>query len=156
MPQTTAAFSAKNAKIEYSTQTNTGWVDISGWANSITVSGGERQTGEAYTFDGDTAIVTTGKRAGRTAEITTLYTEGTTDAWVTLDTLYKAGTATYLRFTPRGLQGSLTGELVHTSSTSYSYITNVSLPEASSDSGDALTFTASWITSEFTTSTSST
>lgn len=60
MSQTTAAIAGTTTKIEYSLNASgtTGtWTDISGYAGSVTPSGGEQITGSTQTMDGNAAIV---------------------------------------------------------------------------------------------------
>lgn len=106
MAQITGADSARNAKIEISTN-GTVWTDISGAANTLTVSGGARATGETYTFDGDNPLVTVGKSQPADIACTFVYTEGGSDAFVTLLTPYENGSDVWIRWWPRGGQ---TGE----------------------------------------------
>lgn len=101
MAQTTSAISFKNCKVEISTN-GTSWTDISGVATGVEVGGGDRQTGEAYTYDGDTAIITTGKREPLEITVKTVYTEGTSEAYETVRAAYEAGTSLYIRWSPRG------------------------------------------------------
>lgn len=101
--QTTGALSARNATIEISNDGAT-WSDISGFANSVEPSGGNRQTGEAYTLDGDTAIITSGKREPLEIQVNIVYTEGTTDPFETVRAAYEAGTNLYVRWAPKGGQ----------------------------------------------------
>ena len=60
MTQITGAMSGRIAKPEYTTNYST-YTDLSGGANSISVDGGDRKSGEAWTFDGDKPIITVGK-----------------------------------------------------------------------------------------------
>jgi len=100
MVQTTSYLkSCKDAFIEYSLNNST-WVDISGIANSVNFGGGERASGEAYTFNGDTALVGAGKRAPIEATVSIVY--DTSGTYSTLRGYYVAGTWIYLRVTPAG------------------------------------------------------
>lgn len=111
MAQITGADSARNAKIEISLN-GSSWTDISGAANTLNVTGGARQTGETYTFDGDNPIVTVGKSTPVDIACTFVYTEGGSDAFVTLLTPWENGSDVYIRWWPRGGQ---TGEFGYTS-----------------------------------------
>lgn len=99
MAQTTGALSCVNGKIEFSTN-GSSWTDISGFANSLEPSGGNRQTGEMYTLSGDTAVITSGKREPIELEVKILYTEGGSDAFEVVRAAYEAGTRGYLRWSP--------------------------------------------------------
>lgn len=106
MAQITGFFSAKDARIEVSTDGTT-WTDISGAANSVTPSGGGRMTGETYTFDGDNPIVTVGKSQPWDLTITAVYTEGATDVFMLLLPIWESGGDVWVRYAPKGGQ---TGE----------------------------------------------
>lgn len=101
MTQLSAAISLRDCKVEISTNGTT-WTDISGAASSVEVGGGDRQTGEVYTFDGDTALITFGKREPLEITVKTVYTEGTSEAYETVRAAYEAGTSLYIRWSPRG------------------------------------------------------
>ena len=130
MAQTTNAMSFKSNKIEISTN-GTAYTDISGFANSVDVGGGDRQAGEAYTYDGDTAIIAIGKREPVEVTVKVVYTEGTGDPFETVRAAYEDGSALYLRWSPKG--GS-TGAFQFT--TSAGYVTTLGYPVGEAGSGD--------------------
>jgi len=74
MAQTTGGVSAVNAVVEFSLN-GSSWTACSGHANKVTVSGGDRATGEVLTFDGDTPILTAGKRGSLDVKLDAVYTE---------------------------------------------------------------------------------
>ena len=115
MTQTTGAISMRNNKIEASTN-GSSWTDISGTANSIVAGGGEREIEQTPTFDGDTMIVTAGKRGAIELKVRILYTEGASDAAEVARAAYEAGTAYYLRWSPKG--GTST-QFMYTSAAGY-------------------------------------
>jgi hypothetical protein len=80
MAQTTGQLSMACGKIEVSTDGVT-WNDISGSAQSITGVTQTRMSGEAYTQDGDIAVITAGKREPMTPTVTIIYTETNDEAW---------------------------------------------------------------------------
>lgn len=100
MAQTTTAKSMRNVKLEWATGAT--WNDISGVANAVEVSGGDRITGEAYTADGDRPIVLFGKLEPIDVECKIVYSENSTEAWAVLEPLYVAGTNLKLRWAPGG------------------------------------------------------
>lgn len=100
MAQTVGAKSMRNVKLEFITGAT--WVDISGVANAVNVSGGDRITGEAFTADGDRPIVLFGKLNPIDVECKIVYSEVTTEAFSVLEPLYAAGTDLKLRWTPGG------------------------------------------------------
>lgn len=80
MAQTTGGMSGVATTVSYSND-GTNFTAISGSVNSVTVSGGARQSGETYSFDGDHAIVTDGKREPIEVEANCVYTELTGEAF---------------------------------------------------------------------------
>jgi len=113
MAQTTGGISFVNAKVEYGTASGT-FVDISGWANTVEVAGGERSAGEVYTADGDTGIVTFGKRAPVDVTYMCVFTEAAADPFSKFVTYHQAadGTQIRLRWSPQG--GAGTGKIAFT------------------------------------------
>jgi len=112
MTQLSAAISLRDCKVEISTNGTT-WTDISGAASSVEVGGGDRQTGEVYTFDGDTALITFGKREPLEVTVKTVYSEGTSEPFEIARGAYEGGTAFYVRWSPRG---GATGQARYTTS----------------------------------------
>lgn len=74
MAQATGVPNFVEAKVEYSTD-GSAWTDISGYCAGVSTEGGDRQTGEGYTFDGDEPIVGVGKKTPTIVEIRVMYTE---------------------------------------------------------------------------------
>lgn len=101
MAQTTGAITFEDCKVEISANGST-WTDISGMSNSIGVSGGDRQTGETYTFDGEFAIVRRGKAEPLDIECRCVYTETANEAYAIIETAYEGGSDLYLRWSPKG------------------------------------------------------
>lgn len=103
MAQNTGSMSSKNGKVEYSLDAST-WVDISGSANQVTVSGGERMTGDMFTAAEDTALIATGKRQPYEITMHGIYSEttGTPEFFEALATVYKSGAGVALRWSPAG------------------------------------------------------
>jgi len=100
MAQTTTAKSMRNVKLEFITGAT--WNDISGVANALEVSGGDRITGEAYTAEGDRPIVLFGKLEPIDVEGKIVYSEASTEAFTLLEPLYVNGTNLKLRWAPGG------------------------------------------------------
>lgn len=134
MAQTTGAMSWVDSYVEYSLD-GAAWVDVSGFSNAIEVSGGDRATGETFTSDGDTPIITAGKRGALTVTLSAVYTEGDSDVWNTAHEQYDtdAGGAFYLRWSPAG---SDSGNRQY--ATSAGEIINPMFPQGAADSPDAL------------------
>lgn len=103
MTQDTGGISFVDAEIRISTDGNS-YTDISGFANTLTVSGGERNFGEFFTADGDTPVLRAGKRASLNVAVVILYTEATTDPVEKLRGYYEAdgGTPVYVDWSPKG------------------------------------------------------
>ena len=133
MAQTTGGMSFKDAAIFQSTDGSTWTSDISGIANMVEVSGGERSTGEAYTADGDTAIITRGKRAPLTVTVRGVYTETANELYDEANDAYEGGTDYYIRWSPLGDDAT---ELRYT--TSAGTVKNPVYPSGDASSGDAL------------------
>lgn len=101
MAQTTGGISCVNATIEVSTDGSV-WTDISGSTNKIEPSGGNRLTGESYTFDGDGSIVTAGKRETTDINISVIYTETAGEGFEYVRSAFENVTQLYLRYSPAG------------------------------------------------------
>lgn len=112
MAQTTTARSFRNAIIQY--QTGATWEDMSGVANALTVSGGDRITGEAHTADSDLPILLFGKLNSLDVDIRIVYSDNSTEAFMRLEPLYKNGTNLRIRWTPNGFH---TGALLFVTDT---------------------------------------
>lgn len=131
MAQTTDAISMANAKVEVSTDGST-YTDISGFAAQVEVSGGDRQAGDSYTYDGDTAIITIGKREPIDITVNVVYTEGSSDPFEAVRAQYEAGSDLYVRWSPKG--GS-TGDKQYTAN---GPVTSFAYPAGEAGSGDAV------------------
>lgn len=101
MAQTTGGMSMKDCSLEYSTN-GSSWTDISGFSNSIEPDGGDRKLSETYTMDGDTAIITKGKREPIDLKVRIVYTEGGSDPFEVVRAIHEAGSDFYLRWSPKG------------------------------------------------------
>ena len=103
MAQTTGAMSGVNIKVMVSNN-NSDWTDISGQASNVVPSGFSRQSGEAYTYDGDHAIVTAGKREPIEITVNIVYTETAGEAMTLVWTEFDAddGDDFWVRWSPGG------------------------------------------------------
>lgn len=101
MAQTTGALSAKDAYVEASID-QAAAVDISGYANLVDPGDAGRDVGDAYTFDGDTGIVTAGKRTPLDVKGQFVYEEGGSGAFDTLKTAFEAGSEVQINWAPGG------------------------------------------------------
>lgn len=112
MAQTTGGVSAVNAVIEWS-QNGSSWTLMSSHGNKLTTSGGQRKTGEIETFDGDTVILTGGKRGSIDVKVAAVYTETAGEIQQIARAAQQAGTAFYLRWS---IKAATTGNLRYTTS----------------------------------------
>src|SRR5512139_2656676 len=101
MAQTGSAIAMVNAKIEMSAN-YTDWTDISGFSNSLSVEGAERDMGELYTADGETPIVTLGKMSSTSVTAKVVYTEAAGEPWKVAYDAKVAKTTFFLRWAPKG------------------------------------------------------
>ena len=105
MAQITTQISGKDLIIEQSTNGST-WVDISGMARSVQVSGGTRSNAGSQTATGDTSLLTIGKRDLYTVTVNALYTEASNEAYDEANDAQEGGSAYYLRWFPKGTTAS--------------------------------------------------
>ena len=101
MAQTTGGMSPTDMSVGLSTD-GTNYTDVSGYANSVEIDGGERVTGNAFTFEGDTAIIKSGKREPLTVTVRGVYTETASEYYDMVVDAYEAGSALYVRWSPGG------------------------------------------------------
>jgi len=132
MAQTTNALSWADCKIELSAN-GTAWTDVSGFANSVSVDGGERATGEFFTDDGDTPIVTSGKRGTLEVTVKAVYTEAGSDPYAMAIAAYEGNTPLYIRWSPKG--GASTNFQF---TTGLGHVLKPVYPQGAADSPDAI------------------
>jgi len=102
MTQTTGGLSFLAARVLVSAD-GSSWVNVSGEAASVAVSGGDRATGEQNTMDGDMPIVKAGKRASIDLTVRGVYTETAAEFFETLRAIYEtAGGACWIQYAPAG------------------------------------------------------
>lgn len=130
MAQTTTALSWKDADLFYSTN-GSSWTEFSGFASQVSIGGGDRQSGSKFTFDGDTAIITRGKREPIEVTVSVVYTEGASDIFEIVRAAYENGTDLYVRWLPKG---NTTGNFQF--STSAGIAKSVPYPVGEAGSGD--------------------
>jgi len=88
-----------NSKIEYSTD-GVSWNDMSGYSNSLAVSGGDRAIGSFFDYSDDVPKLTAGKRASLDVALKIAFTRAAADVGDAFETAYEAGSAMYVRWTP--------------------------------------------------------
>ena len=145
MAQTTDALAAVDADVEISVNGTT-WINVSGSANTVEPGSQARMTGDAYTFDGDVAIVAKGKREPLDVSVSALYTEVAGETFETVRANFEAGTRVFFRYSPKGV--GATGRAVYTASNDgitagAVILSELDWPEAAADSADpvAVAFT---------------
>jgi hypothetical protein len=134
MAQITGAMSARIAKIEYSTNYST-YTDMSGGANSIKVDGGDRNSGEAWTFDGDFPIITVGKLNPAEITIKSLYVDSSVAHYPIVAGMKNNATPMNVRW---AYDTDTTGGWRFTTATGY--VIDAKPPEAQAEPGDPLAF----------------
>lgn len=104
MPQTTGAFFGGNFAIEVSTN-GTAWTRIDGSVSGIEDVEQARMHGEAYTGDGQYAVVTAGKYEPLVITVNALYTETASEAFDLIRGYWAASPPTpiFVRFLPLGV-----------------------------------------------------
>jgi len=148
MAQTTGAISGTGAKVEYSLNASgtTGtWVDFSGYAASVEISGGEQTTGSVMTLDGDAAILrNSNKTAPFTVTVSVVYTETDSQPWDAIWDQFKGSDKRLaLRWSPAGGGG---GAVQYATTDTaklnpvLSPITSCTPPGVTADSGDPMMF----------------
>ncbi len=101
MAQTADGMSFIAAKVHVSADGIT-WTDVSGFGASVAEGGGERATGEEHTFEGDTPIVKSGKRASKDVTVRYVYTEEAADPFEVVRAQYEtSGGALYVQYSPK-------------------------------------------------------
>lgn len=148
MPQTTGAIVGSGAKVEYSLNASgtTGtWVDFSGYAAGVEVSGGEQITGAQMTLDGDAGIVRgANKTEPFTVTVSVVYTETDSQPFDALWDRFKGAAKTVaLRWSPAGgAGGTIQYAATDTAKTApvLCPIVSCTPPSSAADSGDPLMF----------------
>lgn len=147
MAQTTSGMSSVNGIVEYTLNggVSATMVVISGAANSVTVSGGNRINGEAFTASGDAPLLTSGKREPYEVTFRGIYTEttGTPEFYEALHTVYASGAGVGLRWSPTAYSTS-GNKRFWTTDTAGAYIqpcviTSWNFPSVDFSSGDPIT-----------------
>ena len=103
MAQTTHAFNGAGAKVSISTDASA-FTDISGYAASVEVSGGDQVTGGQFTHSGDAQVVTgTNKTEPITVTVNVLYTDEDAQPFdVVWDRFKGAAKTLCVRWSPNG------------------------------------------------------
>jgi len=133
-------------KLEISTDGTT-YDDVSGYGFTLEVGGGERMQGAMYTLEGDTAIITGGKREPLELTFKGLYTEDENSPFETVWTQYDTdgGGGLYVRWSPKA------GDIGDDQFTSDQGIVTACLPPGvDPESGDPTPFAFTLVTPKVT------
>lgn len=103
MAQTTGAMSLTDGDVEVAAASSGTWVNISGSANSVDAPEQTRMVADDYTLDGDTAVITSGKREPMDIVFNFLYTEASGEAWETMRPWFQTGQRIDVRWSPQGV-----------------------------------------------------
>lgn len=133
MAQITDPISGVALYVAYSTN-GSSYTEISGVANAIDVPPQTRMNGTAYTFEGDTGLITFGKREPLPITVRLVYSEANA-AYEALATLHETtgGGTVYIRWAPKGNTGG--NDQFTTPATK---ISSFPYPSADSSSGDPI------------------
>lgn len=113
------------------------FAEICGEANSISMSGGDRDVGEFKTYCGDTPIVLPGKRNKIQVTLHIAYTEGLSDPFEVARLAYEnKGTHYQVRWIPRG---NASGNFRYTTDAN-SFVSSAPYPMGAADSADITAF----------------
>lgn len=111
MAQTTGGTSGVAAKVEVSAN-GSSWTDISGSTSVLDPGEQAGATGDAYTFSGDTAIVTAGKTEPLEITVQGVYTETAGEGFEVVRAQFQTSARVlYVRWSPKG---GTTGQFLHT------------------------------------------
>ena len=135
MAQMTGAISPKAMKVEYSANGVT-WTDMSGYAANVEPGGGERKSGEAYTYDGETPIVTFAKMNAAEVKIKAVYTKAVNAPFDFFRDALADDDSMYVRWSPEG--GAVNDKLF----TLYGHVTDCKPVAGASDDANPILFSA--------------
>jgi len=138
MPKTTDVVAQACAKIEIQPGCTGTWYDISGEVNTATLPKEVVTTGSMAVFDGDTHVITSGKKEPITATIGIVYTETAGEAWELVRAAWAAAGCNKMmctRITPKGgAIGDL--EIYVGDPTSHALLTGLKPPDLDAGSGE--------------------
>lgn len=105
MAQLTTQVPMACGQLEISIDSCANWTDISGEAQSLEGAEQSRMSGEAYTLDGDYAVIAGGKREPMEITVAVVYSEDDDDAYELVREAFEAtgcGGSFCIRWSPRG------------------------------------------------------
>ena len=104
MPQTTGAITGAAAAV-YLKVASGSFVDYSGQSQSVDAVSASRINSEAYTFDGNNAIILLGKEEPVEVTVNFLYTELALELWEVAEAAFQAGSLVEVKWEPKGSTG---------------------------------------------------
>lgn len=132
MAQTTDAVSSVDADVAINVNGG-GETKIEGFSTSVETSGGDRMIGELYTHEGDTAVITSGKREPIEVTVKYVYTEGASDPFEAVRAAYEGRQTVVVSWWPKG---DVSTNFQFDSDASY--VKSFKYPDIEAESGDPL------------------
>jgi hypothetical protein len=119
-------------EVNFTSTCTGGWTNISGEDQSVSGTEQARKSGEAYTLDGDTAIIEGGKREPMELVFAIVYTEAAGEAYTLIRTQWETacGGKVCVRWSPKG--GNPGDEQL---ATPYSLVSSFTYPEMDASAG---------------------
>ena len=105
MAQTTGAVSGAAAAVWLKVAAGS-YVDHSGQSQSVDAVSASRMNSDAYTFDGDHALILIGKEEPVEVTVNFLYTEVALEIWEVAQAAFTAGSLVQVKWQPKGSAGS--------------------------------------------------
>lgn len=104
MPQTTGAITGAAAAV-YLKVASGSFIDYSGQSQSVDAVSASRVNSEAYTFDGNNAIILLGKEEPVEVTVNFLYTEVALELWEVAEGAFQNGSLVEVKWEPKGSTG---------------------------------------------------
>ena len=127
MAQTTGAITGAAAAVWLKVAAGS-YIDYSGQSQSIDAVSASRVNSEAYTFDGNQAIILLGKEEPVEITINFLYTEVAAEIWEIVQAAFLAGSTVQVKYEPKGTTGK------QIESVAGGYITSIDYPAVDASS----------------------
>lgn len=127
MAQTTGAITGSAAAVWLKVAAGS-YIDYSGQSQSIDAVSASRVNSEAYTFDGNQAIILLGKEEPVEITINFLYTEVAAEIWEIVQAAFLAGSTVQVKYEPKGTTGK------QIESVAGGYITSIDYPAVDASS----------------------
>lgn len=132
MPQTTGAITGAATAVSMKVAAGS-YIDYSGQSQSVDAVTASRVNSEAYTFDGNNAIILLGKEEPVEVTVNFLYTEVALEIWEVADAAFHAGSLVQIKWEPKGTAGKQCETLAG------GYITSIDYPAVDASSAGPVT-----------------